>query len=78
MSKKGLSVVIESKEEFEKLKDFLGEYLYFGWNPAYLEKPTAVVIHYEDEDFPPIGSIGCAKAQEEYGCRIVFYKQYFK
>jgi hypothetical protein len=35
MSKKGLSVVIESKEEFEKLKDFLGEYLYLGWNPAY-------------------------------------------
>lgn len=74
---KGLSVSFQTKDEFEKLKLFLGEYLYFGWNPAYIENLTAVVIYFYDYNILSIGSIGCAETQEKLGCRIVKFHDYF-
>lgn len=74
---KGLSVLFQTKDEFEHLKMFLGEYLYFIWNPAFRENATAVVIHYDDENLLSIGSIGCANTQAKLGCRVVSFKEYF-
>lgn len=76
---KGLSVIVTSKQEFEKIRELLTpEYCYLNWHDDLLSIPTAVVIWAKKKTNLSTGVIGCAESQADYGLRVVEFKDYFK
>lgn len=75
---KGLSIIIRNEKEFNKIKDFLGGYLYLNYMPQMATTETAIVICYDNPDEYSIGSVGCVKSQKEQGIRTVEFSNFFK
>lgn len=77
MEHKGLSVIIRNESEFNRLKYFLGDYLYLNFVPQMSDIKTAVVIHYDNDEIFSIGHVGDANYHEIKGCRLVEFKDFF-
>lgn len=78
MTYKGLSVLFRTNEEYNKLKEFLGEdVLYIDFLPVMVSNETAVVIHYNGKDFST-GSVGSVNYQRSQKIRVVQFSEYFK
>ncbi|MFV0141023.1 hypothetical protein [Empedobacter falsenii] len=69
------SILIKSEEDFNKVKNLLGERLYLDFHPAFLREFTAIVVYDdlspENYNYYGVGSIGCAKSQQEDGFVIL-------
>lgn len=78
MKNNGLSVVIKNEQQFNRIKEFIGEdYLYLNYVPQMSEIETAIVIYYSDNELLSIGSVGSSEHQEWLGCRLVNFETYF-
>lgn len=76
---RGLAVIVRNEEQFNKIKEFLGnEVLYLNWVPQMEDVETSVVIWYDDESFLSIGSVGSTVFQRDSGVRCVEFSDYFK
>jgi hypothetical protein len=74
----GLSVIIKTEEEFNHIKNFLGEdILYIDFVPQMSSKLTAIVIWSNNKNLST-GSVGCAESQREQFIRLVKFKDFFK
>jgi hypothetical protein len=74
----GLSVIIRSEEEFNHIKNFLGEdVLWVDFVPKMYSKLTAIVI-WSDNKYLNTGSVGCAQSQKEQFIRLVEFNDFFK
>ena len=74
----GLSVIIKTEQEFNHIKNFLGEdVLYLDFLPQMATKLTAIVI-WSDNMYLTTGSVGCAQSQKEQFIRLVEFNDFFK
>lgn len=74
----GLSIIIRNKEEFNHIKDFLGEdVLYLAFVPQMSTKLTGIIIWSDHKDYST-GQVGCAKSQKEDFIRTVEFNDFFK
>ncbi len=74
----GLSVIIRSEDEFNHIKNFLGEdVLWVDFVPQMYSKLTAIVI-WSDNKYLSTGSVGCAQSQKEQFIRLVEFNDFFK
>jgi hypothetical protein len=74
----GLSVIIKSEQEFNHIKNFLGEdILFIDFVPQMSTKLTAIVI-WSDNKYLSTGSVGCAQSQREQFIRLVEFNDFFK
>jgi hypothetical protein len=74
----GLSVIIKSEDEFNHIKNFLGEdFLCLDFVPQMVNKPTAIVI-WSDNKWYSTGQVGCAESQKRDFIRVVEFKDFFK
>lgn len=79
MENNGLSVLVRTEEEFNRMVEFLGpKLLYLHWVPQMGEVETAIVIDYSDTKFMSIGSVGSADYQKKFGVRVVEFSDFFK
>lgn len=68
----GLSVVVKSEQDFNKLKEILGsECLYVDFVPNMLEVKTSVVIFSKTNDVISVGSVGSAEYQQKLGFSLI-------
>jgi hypothetical protein len=74
----GISVIIRNQYEFEKIKTFLGEYLFMSFVPQMETTLTAIVIVADEESDFSSGSVGSAEYQQECGLRLVEFNEFFK
>ncbi len=65
-----ISILINSKEDFEKIKNLIPECI-FEWNDVFLTRPTSVVFKDKRNSVFGVGSTGCAKYQKENGFKII-------
>ena len=76
---KGLSIIIRNEQEFNRVKDFLGnEILYLDFVPQMETTETSVVIYYDDNKLFSIGSVGDTEYQKKCGFRLVEFSDFFK
>ena len=74
----GLSVIIRTENEFNHIKNFLGEdVLWVDFVPQMATKLTSIVI-WSDSKNLSTGSVGCAQSQKENFIRVVEFNEYFK
>lgn len=74
----GLSVMIKSEDEFNHIKNFLGEdVLYLDFVPQMSSKPTGVIIWSDNKDIST-GQVGCVKFQRDNFIRVVEFNKFFK
>ena len=74
----GLSVIIRKEDEFNHIKNFLGEdVLWVDYVPQMSTKLTAIVIWANHKHYTP-GSVGCAESQKEQFIRLVEFSDFFK
>ena len=74
----GLSVIIKSEQEFNHIKNFLGEdVLYLDFVPQMATRETGIIIWSENEDLST-GSVGCVEFQKERFIRLVQFNDFFK
>ncbi len=74
----GLSVIIKSEDEFNHIKNFLGEdVLWIDFVPQMSSKLTAIVI-WSNNKHLSTGSVGCAESQKEQFIRLVEFNDFFK
>ena len=74
----GLSVMIQSEDEFNHIKNFLGEdVLYLDFVPQMATKPTGIIIWSDNKDIST-GQVGCVKFQRDNFIRVVEFNQFFK
>lgn len=79
MKTKGIAVIINSREEFEKIKSLLCGLMYLYWHEAYVSIPTAIIISsFKKKKTGCIGSIGCAVYIKNEGFNIIDFNDYFK
>ena len=77
--KNGLSIIIRTKEQFEKASKFIGEkYCYVKWVPQMAERETAVVVWAKKKVNRSTGSVGCAENQRQDKIRTVEFSDFFK
>lgn len=75
----GLSIIIRNEEEFNRIKEFLGELLYLDFQPQMIIRETGIIIHFYDTEVLSIGHVGCAEAQRnKFKCRTVEFNKFFK
>lgn len=74
----GLSVIIRSEEEYNKLKHFLDGFLYVDFVPQMLDRETAVVIYCSGDRGYSTGSVGSSEYQSIAGIRLVEFSNFFK
>lgn len=77
----GLSVKVNNKEQFDHIKDFLGEHVvYIDWVEQMSTNGTSIVI-WVDKKAREIGfstgSIGKSEYQKEKNIRVVEFDDYF-
>ena len=74
----GLSVIIRGEDEFNHIKNFLGEdILWVDFVPQMSSKLTAIVIWSNNKNLTT-GSVGCAESQREQFIRLVEFNDFFK
>jgi len=74
----GLSVIIRGEDEFNHIKNFLGEdILFIDFVPQMSSKLTAIVIWSDNKNLST-GSVGCAESQREQFIRLVEFNDFFK
>ncbi len=74
----GLSVIIRGEDEFNHIKNFLGEdILFIDFVPQMSSKLTAIVIWSNNKNLNT-GSVGCAESQREQFIRLVEFNDFFK
>jgi hypothetical protein len=74
----GLSVIIRGEDEFNHIKNFLGEdILFIDFVPQMSSKLTAIVIWSNNKNLTT-GSVGCAESQREQFIRLVEFNDFFK
>jgi hypothetical protein len=74
----GLSVIIRVEDEFNHIKNFLGEdILWVDFVPQMSSKLTAIVIWSNNKNLTT-GSVGCAESQREQFIRLVEFNDFFK
>jgi hypothetical protein len=74
----GLSVIIRTEDEFNHIKNFLGEdILFIDFVPQMATKLTAIVI-WSNNKHLSTGSVGCAQSQKEQFIRLVEFNDFFK
>jgi hypothetical protein len=82
MKNRGLSVIIRNKEEFDKIKEFLGEeVLYLDFVHQMAIEETAIIINCNIDSVLGIfsvGGAGLAKIHQRYKIRTVEFKDFFK
>ena len=74
---KGLSIVVKNEIEFNTVKSFLGQYLYLDYVPQIATTKTGIIVHYDKPKIFSIGSVGSADYQEQMGCRLVEFSDFF-
>ena len=75
----GLSVIVKTKEQFDKIKDFLTEdVLYFDWVPQMQEKETGIVLMADRESKFSSGSVGSTEYQKQEGIICMKFEQFHK
>lgn len=77
MKNKGLSVVIKNEKEFNRMKEFLGDYLYFDFVEQMEKVETAVIIYYDDTNVFSIGSVGSAEYHRKCDIRVINFCDFF-
>lgn len=76
---KGLSIIIRNEQEFNRVKDFLGnEILYLDFVPQMETTETGIVIYYQDSNKFSIGSVGSTEHQKKCNFRLVEFSDFFK
>lgn len=76
---KGLSVIIRNKNQYDRLKDLLGqEVLYIDWTEAMIKNETAIMIWYKGKYDFETGSIGRAEYHRDFEIKTVEFEEYFK
>lgn len=79
LENKGLSVIIRSEQEFNKIKKLLGEdILYLDYIPKMAIYETAIVIWAKKKTNFSTGSVGSSEYQKSEGIRCVKFNEYFK
>jgi hypothetical protein len=79
MTYTGLSIIIRNKQEFDRVKEFLGsENLYLNFAPYMTTTKTAVVVFADFGSCFSTGSTGSAEYQEAEGLRLVDFSEFFK
>ena len=74
----GLSVIIRTEDEFNHIKNFLGEdILYIDFVSQMSHKLTGVII-WSEIDHLSTGSVGCVESQKEQFIRLVEFNDFFK
>ena len=74
----GLSVMIKSQDEFNHIKNFLGEdVLYLDFVPQMATRDTGIVIWSDNKDIST-GQVGCVKFQRDNFIRVVEFNDFFK
>ncbi len=74
----GLSVIIRNEEQFNHIKKFLSEDVFWvNFVPRMSSKLTAIVIWSDHKDYST-GSVGCTESQKQNFIRVVEFNDYFK
>jgi len=76
---KGLSVIVQNENEFNRLKYFLGEdILYLNWHENMQLKETAVVFYAKKKTDLSPGHVGSSDYHLSHDLRVVYFNEYFK
>lgn len=65
------AILIKSEEDFNKVKNLLGDKLHLDWVEIFLKEPTSIVIQDDKKSDFGVGSIGLAEYQKNNGFEIL-------
>ncbi|MGV0921881.1 hypothetical protein ACTS94_16280 [Empedobacter falsenii] len=65
------SILIKSEEDFNKVKNLLGDDLYITWTDQFLKYPTSIIVKDVENSGFGVGSIGEASYQKKMGYEIL-------
>lgn len=78
MNINGVSVIIKTQKEFNRIKEILEGALYLDFVTQMSEIPTSIVLFYSDPNIYSTGSVGSAYQQKRAGCLLLTYNQFIK
>ena len=65
------AILIKSEEDFNKVKNLLGDKLHLDWVEIFLKEPTSIVIQDDKKSDFGVGSIDLAEYQKNNGFEIL-------
>ena len=65
------AILIKSEEDFNKVKNLLGDKLHLDWVDFFLKEPTSIVIQDDKKSDFGVGSIDLAEYQKNNGFEIL-------